>query len=176
MELLKKEMEDWTFHPHINKKSLDLIDSAKKRKQDKARIKPEQEPIFPMKPQVVRNKPEHKASMFFEFHNKQNQDLLVPKQLKMAARKRASNRNNADLNDVPRTFTKSPTPQFNDSEEELPLRLEDEDSGEEDEEEIDQLVRQVIFENEDTKNTFTRDPAIKAEDRYSSPTFPRGEF
>lgn len=175
MELLKREMDNCTFHPHINKKSIDLIDSAKKRKQDKAKVKVEQAPIFPMKPQVVRNKPEHKASMFFEFHNKQNQDLLVPKQLKMAARKRASRRNNADLADVPKTFTKSPTPQFNDSEDELPLRLED-DSGEEDEEEIDQLVRQVIFENDDTKNTFSRDPNPNGEERYSSPTFPRGEI
>jgi hypothetical protein len=80
LKKLHEELEECTFHPQINKKSLDLIDSTKKKREAWKRGE-EKEDIFPMKPKVIVGKMDNKASMFFDWHLKggtqrgENRDL-----------------------------------------------------------------------------------------------------
>lgn len=153
---------------------MDLIGSAKKKKLIEREQSPSKhENVFPMKPQIIRNNFDNRADLFFDFHNRKAVDSLN-KQMDSLAIKRAREMPNSDLQY--KQYHKQPTPNFigseESSDEELPFPPEHQEAEEDDE--IDMLVRQVIFENHDDKDAFTRDPNIDG--IYVSPTFNRDSY
>jgi hypothetical protein len=157
---VEEELEEWTFKPHINKKSPVLNDSTKKVKQESEKINKQKE-IYPMKPKPI-SKQQNQANMFFDVHNHKAIERIETGHSRFSFR-----RNTKHLNeDMPefKTFSKATTPDF------------DEIDESDDELEIDKIVRQVILNNGDRQSAFSRSPQYNTNEMYASPTFLNGEY
>ncbi|CAI2371544.1 unnamed protein product [Moneuplotes crassus] len=146
---LDEEMISCTFKPELNKKSIKMADEILRKKQIEEEQQSLKKPdIIPMKQQIRKAA---KASMLFDVHSHTAQERLEKMRQNLHSRKELEAKDgdpysgDSDQNVM--------TPEFEDAEEEadevhmLP-QTDSFVSENYEEEDIDQMIKQVIFENE----------------------------
>ena len=144
----KKEMKGWTFKPKINQKSLKLVDSVQKRKQEEERKNhKDAEMVFPLK-QKIEFKSKPKASMFFDSANNKGIEKISQEKARYNSLRNShplnkdiyGSKNNENIN----------TPQFEEIKEcneEPPLPRDHPIDPLDDTVEFERLVKQVIWDS-----------------------------
>ncbi|CAI2371649.1 unnamed protein product [Moneuplotes crassus] len=148
-ERIQNEMYGCTFRPELNEKSLKIADRVIKKKQEEeqreVQVKPD---IIPLK-QLGNDKKTNKASMFFDVHSHKAHERLAKEKLKIHSRHNTNSSNNDIFNK--KVVQNQTTPEFEEIQEkepEVPMLPTRDDNESEEDEDIDRMIKQVIFDNE----------------------------
>lgn len=150
----EEEMLGCTFKPELNQNSLKMADYVSKRKKEaEERNAKKKDDIIPLM-KIAERKVNNKASMFFDVHSYKAQEKLEKHKEDLISRN-TTNSQNEDIYDN-KIMQNMMTPQFEETKQtsevevkQLPV-LPDRDSfgSEEEDEDIDRMIKQVIFDGD----------------------------